>query len=179
MWYEDREQFVRAPVPQSFDRLVGKLQNGDSVLFESISLPSLASFNDRSHEPKTGRSQTSLTPRSKPALDLSDDFISDDEPEAPRGTTAEVQLRSLLNRVHELEAANQQKDEEIARLQKELRSRKASRSPDANESADTEFYKKQYERMKCQYENLKEVIAADAKGKRGRFRCLSGLKQSV
>jgi hypothetical protein len=173
MWYEDHQQFVRAPVPTSFDRLVDKLQNGDSVLFESISLPSLASFND--YQPMTARSQTALTPRRESVIDLSDDFMSDDDPT----TTAELQLRALLTRVHELEVANQRKDEEITRLQKELHSRKPRRSSDCHAGADTEFYKAQYERMKSQYEKLKDLVVADAKSKRGKRRSASGLKQSA
>lgn len=39
MWYEEQNQFVRAQTPQTFDRLVQQLEDGDSVLFESISLP--------------------------------------------------------------------------------------------------------------------------------------------
>jgi hypothetical protein len=177
MWYEDHQQFVRAPVPPSFDRLVDKLQNGDSVLFESISLPLLASFPD--DKPKTGRPQTALTPRGDSIPDLSDDFMSDDEPEKPHATSAELQLRALLDRVHELEASNQRKDEEIARLQNKLHSRKGSRSSDSNGSADAEFYKTQYERMKAQYEKLKEVVAPDGKGKRGKRRSAGGLKRSA
>lgn len=40
MWVEENHQFVRAPTPQSFDRLVQNLEDNDNVLFESISLPS-------------------------------------------------------------------------------------------------------------------------------------------
>jgi hypothetical protein len=42
MWTEEGGAFVRAPAPQNFDRLVQALEDSDSVLFESISLPSLA-----------------------------------------------------------------------------------------------------------------------------------------
>lgn len=39
MWYEENDQFVRAPTPQAYDNLVNELQDRDSVVFESISLP--------------------------------------------------------------------------------------------------------------------------------------------
>ena len=40
MWYEENDQFVRAPTPQAFDSLVQNLEARDSVMFESIRLPS-------------------------------------------------------------------------------------------------------------------------------------------
>ena len=40
MWREEEDRFVRAPVPAAFDKLVEKLQDNDSVLWESISLGS-------------------------------------------------------------------------------------------------------------------------------------------
>lgn len=40
MWYEENDQFVRAPTPQTFDNLVQDLEGRDSVVFESIRLPS-------------------------------------------------------------------------------------------------------------------------------------------
>jgi hypothetical protein len=168
MWYEERNQFVRAPVPKSFDRLVEKLQNGDSVLFESVSLPSLAPLADHDCDSKTARSRTALTPRRETVIDLSDDFLSDD-PLDPVPTTSELQFRALLDRVHELEEANKKKDEEIANLQRQLEQVKPRRCSDgdaAPSASDTVFYKTQYERMKLQYEKLKEALAGEAKVKR-------------
>ena len=39
MWLPDNDQYVRAPTPKAFDRLVQNLEDNDSVLFESIALP--------------------------------------------------------------------------------------------------------------------------------------------
>lgn len=40
MWYEENNQFIRAPTPKTFDTMVQNLEDGDSVMFQSISLPS-------------------------------------------------------------------------------------------------------------------------------------------
>lgn len=39
MWYEENDQFIRAPTPQTYDDLIKNLENRDSVMFESVSLP--------------------------------------------------------------------------------------------------------------------------------------------
>jgi hypothetical protein len=106
MWYEQRNGFVRVPVPTTFDRRVEQLENRDSVLFESISLPSLA----------PGATTKSSRSQNKRVIDLSDDFVSDDEPV----DSVDLQRRELLDRVHRLEAECRQKDAEIARLREEL-----------------------------------------------------------
>jgi hypothetical protein len=183
MWYEERNQFVRAPVPKAFDRLVEKLQNSDSVLFESISLPSLSALAYHDCPAKTGRSQTALSNRRESIIDLSDDFLSDDEPETPSAKTADLQLRALLDRVHELEAQNKKKDEEISSLKRQLepqndKGRRVSEG-DASGVADTLFYKTQYERIKIQYEKLKEALAGEAKLKRIALRSASSHKFSA
>jgi hypothetical protein len=169
MWYEERNQFVRAPVPKSFDLLVKKLQDNDSVLFESISLPSLVAVTEGHSDSRTPRSKTALTPRRDPIIDLSDDFLSDDEDEAPAATTVELQLRALLDRVHELEADNKKKDDEIAFLRQQLglpKLRRSSAGDASNASSDALFYKTQYEMMKVQCDKLKEALTGEAKGKK-------------
>jgi hypothetical protein len=169
MWYERQKQFVRAPVPASLDRWVEQLQDRDSVLFESIALPSLAR-SDPSTDPPTGRSKTALAPHRDPVIDLSDDFVSDDD--GPTGTTTQLQLRALLDRVHELETANSQKDKEIAQLKKLLEQGKTG----AQLAADAQFYKSQYENMKMQFDKLKQALAAEGKVRRVKVKSVCAVK---
>jgi hypothetical protein len=166
MWHEEHNQFVRGPVPKSLDLLIEDLQNRDSVLFESVSLPSLSTRSDV----HTSRSQSALTPHREPPIDLSDDFISEEDP--PETGTADLQLRSLLDRAHELEAANQQKDHEIAELKKKLEERPKL-------SADALFYKTQFEKMKQQFDKLKQALAAEGKVRKVRLRSACAAKLSV
>jgi soluble cytochrome b562 len=173
MWYEEHSQFVRTPVPKSLDLLVEELQNRDSVLFESISLPCLTARSDRSPCNHTARSKTALSCHCEQAIDLSDDFVSDEDPPE---TTTELQLRSLLDRVHELEATNQYKDHEIAELKKKLE-HKGTGSPKL--SADAQFYKTQYERMKQQLDKLKQALAAEGKVRQAKQRSGYAVKLSV
>ena len=42
MWYEDGDKFSRVNVPETFDNLAQKLENNDSVLYQSINLSSTA-----------------------------------------------------------------------------------------------------------------------------------------
>ena len=57
MWYEENDQFVRAPTPQAFDSLVQNLEARDSVMFESIRLPS-ANNGTRESTKSIGRNST-------------------------------------------------------------------------------------------------------------------------
>jgi DNA repair exonuclease SbcCD ATPase subunit len=173
MWYEEHNQFVRGPVPKSLDLLVEELQNRDSVLFESVSLPSLSVRSNRSTDNHTARSKTALTSHREHVIDFSDDFVAEEDPPE---TTTELQLRALLDRVHELEAANHQKNHEIAELKKKLAQRTGA---DPQLSADAQFYKTQYERMKQQFDKLKQALAAEGKLRRVRLRSACAVKLSV
>jgi hypothetical protein len=143
MWFERQNGFVRVPVPKTFERRVEQLKNRDSVMFESITLPSL---RRSSGSPGSHRKQ------SDPAIDLSDDFMSDDEPAEPSAATVERQLRALLDRVHELEAETRQKDAEIAQLREQLA---RHRAPD---DQPPDPFRERCEKMKLQYDKLREDL---------------------
>lgn len=89
MWYEEQNQFVRAKTPQTFDRLVQELEDGDSVLFDSISLPK-SNPNNQNQAPPPNKEQTQnkivnnspvehLNSENNIPEDLSDDFINDND----------------------------------------------------------------------------------------------------
>ena len=101
MWYEENEQFVRAPTPQGFDDLVQDLEARDSVVFESIQLPSskngtrqsmnstrssTISTTDSHNLSQLGagfetKKQTTIQPiEEETPFELSDSFDSFDEP---------------------------------------------------------------------------------------------------
>jgi hypothetical protein len=146
MWSERQKGFVRIPVPKTFDRQVEQLENSDSVMFESISLPSL--------QRHTG-----------PTIDLSDDFMSDDETADTSPSTFDLQLRALLDRVYELETETQHKDAEIARLRELLVKHTA---PDP--------FRERYEKIKLQYDKLKESLALEGRIRRVQLKSLRPIK---
>lgn len=90
MWYEEQNQFVRAKTPQTFDRLVQELEDGDSVLFDSISLPK-SNPNNQNQASTTNQEQIQKKITNNASSDrlnstgncdnLSDDFINDNEDE--------------------------------------------------------------------------------------------------
>ena len=83
MWYEEENQLIRAPVPESFDLCVKKLEDEDRVLFESISLPSFSSLSKKSPEKNKRtassnfQSGCSKSSEKKESIIIEDDFISD------------------------------------------------------------------------------------------------------
>ncbi|OHT03397.1 hypothetical protein TRFO_29200 [Tritrichomonas foetus] len=142
MWYEEENQFVRAPTPKTFDRLVQQLEDNDSVLFESISLPkSNPSSNQPSNLPSieknaavsppkkntpTKRSYQS-TPRAPQTPDstnsneieeLSDDFIDDfdEEPKDEENSAIRDSVDTMKNINHDNEI-----EESLDELKEKLR----------------------------------------------------------
>jgi hypothetical protein len=158
MWFERHDGLVRIPVPRTFDQRVEQLENRDSVMFESISLPSLRP----SSRSGSGRSHGSQHERKDPAIDLSDDFSSDHGAAAPSTATVDLQLRAILDRVHELEAENRQKDAEIGHLREHLA---RQRAPD---ELRPDPFRERYEKMKLQYDKLKEALAMEGRVRGGR-----------
>jgi hypothetical protein len=165
MWFERQDGFVRIPVPRTFDRRVEQLENRDSVMFESISLPSLRS----SSRSGSGRSHRSQHERKDQVIDLSDDFTSDDGAAAPSTTTVDLQLRAIFDRVHELEAENRQKGAEIGHLLEQI----------ARQTAPDELrpdpFRERYEKMKLQYDKLKEALAMEGRVRRVRVKSVHAI----
>jgi hypothetical protein len=165
MWNEENNRFFRSAVPKSFDRAVDRLQNRDSVIFESISLPSLVDHGDVA----PGRPRTPPTHFYDPLFDVgrratrSDIDVTIETP----GTDPAF----LLDRIKELERENAQKDKEITALHQQLQKlRHTSKIPIHNSASDDAFYKDQYEALKFQYDKLREALVVSGKLKKVRVK---------
>jgi hypothetical protein len=163
VWYEEENQYVRAPTPQAFDRLVQNLENNDSVIFQSIALPS-STRRSEPDEPEDSMSGDS----GFMAADLSD--MEGEEVEDIKKRIAEV---TALNRMKD--DMIRIKDEQIAELQRQINSiqgapARAMTAQTRRSGPDSDlvaFYKSQYESTLFKFEKLKEALAA---GERGSFR---------
>lgn len=160
MWYEEKDRYVRVPVPKSFDTLVENLQNRDSVLWSSISLPTLKSTQS-----------PSKCDEEKSLFSLNDSFSDSDDLVTPE--PVDFERERLLNRIRDLEQQNREKDSLISTLQTEVKKlrqianekRRVMTQNGAN-PRDVEFYRERYEMMRTQFERLKEALAAGGKMKR-------------
>lgn len=182
MWYEENNQFVRAPTPKTFDKMVQNLEDGDSVMFQSISLPSSSNNNEANNEsawksilntqeePPKGRSSSTLAHVSSSGLEntTETDENSDEYDE---------QIRQLKRQITQAEIENarrdkmiQSKDEQIESLQRQIQNIQGSparattsqaRRP-VNDSDLIQFYKNQYETTLSNYQKLKEVLSLSA-----------------
>jgi predicted RNase H-like nuclease (RuvC/YqgF family) len=132
MWNQATSGLARSPVPKAFDSLIERLENSDSVLFSSISLPSCPDQND---------------PKAPGEWVLTDDSLTD------KRHVIEV----LHSQIRELERQNQEKDIEIASLRKRLQ---RSQTPGAAPGRSDNF-KQEYEALKYQYDRLREVMAVN------------------
>jgi uncharacterized protein YukE len=142
MWYADQDQFVRAPTPESFNRLVDHLENNDSVLFQSITLPSAPDSSE----------QTLSTP-----LDPDSFTSTDDETE-----TVKQQIQKVLELNRQRDEILRQRNAKIADLRKQIEALQTKQSP-VPPNADgnlTDYYKSQYESTSLQLNKLREALAA-------------------
>jgi hypothetical protein len=159
MWYATNDRFVRAPAPLEFDQLIQNLEDRDSVIFESISLPSASRLKLEVEDPIV-----------ESELDLSDDVCKMDweEPSAR-------EVQSLRNRLIELEMEGARKTDEIVAKDNEIRKLKSclltlqnghSPTPVRDESVLLDFYKTEYESALLEMENLKKSLQEDGKLRR-------------
>jgi hypothetical protein len=98
----------------------------------------------------------------------------------PKFNPAESEL--LLKRIAELEEQNAKKDVEIGALQDEIVRLKEVQKPHTAPVGGKEGqpgYKELYERIKFQYDKLREALAVDGKMKRVRLRSARQLKVRV
>lgn len=178
MWYQENNKLVRAPVPPSFDFCLKKLEDEDSVLFESISLPSMKAILKNEKKRKvTSQICRPITPKGND-LNFSEDFLSSDTDEvipSPRNTT---KTEELYHKIKHLEELNSKKDQEIQKLQNEILKLKRINSIEKKKTEPNSqsfeemavFYKKKYEQLKEQFEKFKENLASDGKIKKYRLR---------
>lgn len=173
MWFEDNDQYVRAPTPEGFNRLVQQLEDNDSVLFESISLPSSKSASKSTETIPPETSQEPVVPKLNIDLDM-DDFTDDDDPVMTIDKD-ERDPHVLQDELAELEMESsrkdeiiKQKDEQIRMLQKELDDllRRKESKPDRPATANyetAEFYKEKYNKVMKAFNSLKDSLNADGK----------------
>ena len=170
MWFEDNDQYVRAPTPEGFNRLIQQLEDNDCVLFESIALPSSKSKPAETVTPVA--SQELIIPKLDIDLDM-DDFTDDDPMVTPKEEERDPQV--LQDELAELEMESarkdeiiKQKDQQILTLQRELdellkgKDSKLERPATANYET-AEFYKDKYHKVMMDFDSLKKSLSADGK----------------
>jgi hypothetical protein len=162
MWYGNDEQLVRAPTPAAFDRLVQNLEDKDSVMFQSISVPAVRRSGARPATPRepapAGRESASSLRSSASGLSatLSDDF--DPIPEPEEIDILKRQIKAALERSAQKDMMIHERDARISDLQTQM-----AKLEGATEYEDPEliaYYKGQYEATAYQFEKLKEALAA-------------------
>lgn len=177
MWYEDGEnQFVRAPAPSGFDKLVQNLEDRDSVIFESISIPK--SNNNQPNPPQEHENQPEKEEDSLIETfddEIEDDFIQED------GDQEENDITKLRERLTQLELQSSRKmellkskDQQIDILRKELTEARAKTSYEPKIVAQipistkesVEFYKSRFETTLSLLNSLKQSLKKDGKVKR-------------
>jgi hypothetical protein len=155
MWYRNSDQFVRAPTPSSFDRLVKDLEDNDSVMFQSIRLPrSTLASADPAYVPPRALDGTSLP-----------EFGASDSSEAEEVGELKQQINDAIARNARKDEIIRERDERIAKLREQIAQR---RKP--AESEDPEliaFYKSQWETTQFQYDKLREVLATGDRPRAG------------
>ena len=188
MWYEENSQFVRAPTPKTFDKMVQNLEDGDSVMFQSISLPSSknkSNDNDNNEDNNNESAWKSILdasnedrPKGRCSSTLAHTPSSglDDLPEEEDDEYDE-EIRQIKRQITQAEIENarrdkmiQNKDKQIESLLKQIQSIQGSparattsqsRRP-VNDSDLIQFYKNQYETTLSNYQKLKEVLSLSA-----------------
>ena len=211
MWFEENDQFVRAPTPEGFERLVKKLEDGDSVLFESISLPSLkpeslakVKPSQKSSPKRATVAQSQDIPREviasmqvpsldvddalqKDDMDLSDDFIEDEDSVEVLGNDPKV----LKDKLVQLELEGQRKsdaikakDQQILVLTRELNELQAKRTGQAAKPVKTahesvEFYKAKYEKALMDLDILKQSLRESGKLRKVSARSARAIKPQL
>jgi hypothetical protein len=154
MWSLEQDQFVRAPTPTAFDRLVAKLENSDSVLFQSVSLP--AASLRASTASSTGADSL-----------YTSDFIDMDS-EVDETEDLKRRIADALARNECKDQMIRQRDEKIVQLQVQVTYLQGQAEPDDPELV--QFYRSQWESAQFQYDKLREALAAgdrpSAAGKR-------------
>lgn len=181
MWYEENNNYIRMAVPPSFDSHLQRLENNDDVLFESLSLPTITQIENNTHNsPHPKRSASRSTKIKLPSMEMSpsaqDDPISININEHSTSNSCQ----ELVERIKFLEISNLEKDKEINNLQNEIKrlrqkniiekKRQLSYTPTKDQIREAADYKIKYEKLKEQYDNLREALASDGRLKKYRIK---------
>ncbi|EAX94317.1 hypothetical protein TVAG_466750 [Trichomonas vaginalis G3] len=192
MWYEDDNQFVRAPTPKTFDNLVQDLEGRDSVLFESIALPS--SNRGRSSVQK---STDSFTPKKSNPIEVTSSIMAglqnfsfaDEDPsldftiQTNQRRQAMEEASNLQKKISELEftlrekeAILEEKDEIIQDLKDHLKGKQVR--PNTTNDANT-MYKEKYNMVIKELTDLKRQLAMQGKVRRVKARALQPVHPDI
>jgi hypothetical protein len=144
MWYQDEDQFVRAPTPTAFDRLVAKLENSDSVLFQSVSLPAAS--------PRTSAASSIVL--DSPFMS---DFIETDS-EVDEAEDLKRRIKDAIARNEWKDEMIRERDKKIAQLQVQVAQLQGQAEPEDPELV--KFYRSQWEGAQLEYDKLREALAA-------------------
>lgn len=185
MWYEDDNQFVRAPTPKTFDTLVEDLEGRDSVLFESISLPS-----SNRGKPQTRESTNSFAPKKSQPIEVTSSIMAglhnfsfaEDDPsldftiQMDQRKQALEEANNLQKKISELEftlrekeAILEEKDEIIQELKDQLKG-KQTRPYTTNDA--NQMYKDKYNMVIKELTDLKRELARQGRVRRVKARAL-------
>jgi hypothetical protein len=185
MWYVESEQFVRAPTPPSFDRLVAKLESGDSVLFESISFPLRTNSSRKFSKTPHSIEIPELFLEGTRELSFSDrSFENSDFPRTPRVSELRGRLEAL-----EFEGARktqviEEKDELIQTLETRLTDLQKKKGQTGTEthrlgSETVEFYKTRYENVLLELQTLKTSLSQEGKLRKVSVRSARAIRPRV
>jgi hypothetical protein len=187
MWYEaDESHFVRAETPPGFDEMVQRLEDADSVLFESVTLPSVSALIAKQDAVASPSLEPEIAvPRIEvetAQMEFSDDFEDTDTQELAEDDL--TVLKSLLADL-KLEGTRKakiiaSKDSQIASLQRELAQLEARKGrvgfPNRSFRESADFYKSQYEKTLADLEMLKKSLSDDGRLKRVSARSARAIK---
>jgi hypothetical protein len=153
MWPQKNGRHMRVPALPGLEKLVEQLESRDSVVFESVSLPSIG---DLHRSTKSRRTKTAEPPY-RTLSDFSDDFV------ASGSSDISHQESDLNDRIYELEASAREKDVEIARLRNEIERCMCPPAPD---------YRRLYDEVKREYDRVKAALTAAGKFHRVQIRAV-------
>lgn len=181
MYREEGDKYVRVETPKSFDRLVQNLEDGDSVLYQSINFTDdiRASINSNT----SNNIASSKNPQKHPTSDRNNNTKSesiklkniDEEEENSEEIRQSIEVQNLSDKIRFLEEQifNKEqliieKDFKIKSLKQELDEIKKTdrtKTPKPIHSngsgSQTNLYQEKYESTLYEYNQLKEVLARE------------------
>jgi len=178
MWYEEENEFIRAPTPKGLDTLVQHLENRDSVIFESISLPRVRN-QPRPPTPFSEENNSTIDDFPSPPKALSPASSFEEDISLDLGLTdtnsfncSQDEITQLRNRVSSLEYSLKEKDSQLNMKEEEIRElRLALDLKNRPKTVDNStLYKAKYETTLNELTKLKEALAAEGKVKKIKIR---------
>ncbi|EAY12637.1 hypothetical protein TVAG_074650 [Trichomonas vaginalis G3] len=120
MWYEENDQFVRAPTPQTFDNLVQDLEGRDSVVFESIRLPSANGPRDSTASRSTINQSVSASTKKTTTIAGIPFELSDSDDSPVENPPPPIETRPIFNSTNDIELGSTLKSLDTSDLELSL-----------------------------------------------------------